>query len=171
MGEVLVNGKGMDKHFAKNSSYVLQHDLMLPFLTVEETLMYAARLRLPKHLDLERKREIVDQVIKILNLDVCRNTKVGGEGMKGISGGQRKRVAIGQELLTDPAVILLDEPTSGNSPLSPLFLFLSSLPPLFLFLSSLSSLLISLLYLLFSYFFLLYPSLLSSSFQLVPTRY
>lgn len=57
--------------------------------------------------------ERVEEVIKDLRLTKCQNTKVGGELVKGISGGERKRTSIGVELITDPQLIFLDEPTTG----------------------------------------------------------
>lgn len=55
----------------------------------------------------------VDQVIDDLKLVKCQNTKIGGPLVKGVSGGERKRCSIGVELITDPSLIFLDEPTTG----------------------------------------------------------
>jgi ABC-type multidrug transport system ATPase subunit len=55
----------------------------------------------------------VDKIIKELNLQKCQNTKIGGELFKGVSGGERKRTSIGVELITNPSLIFLDEPTTG----------------------------------------------------------
>ena len=73
--------------------------------------MFAANLRYNK--TDEQKGRLVDQIIKDMKLESCRNTIVGGMIKKGISGGEKKRVNIGFELISDPQVLFLDEPTSG----------------------------------------------------------
>jgi ATP-binding cassette subfamily G (WHITE) protein 2 len=55
----------------------------------------------------------VNDVITELRLQKCQNTRIGGELIKGVSGGERKRTSIGVELITDPSLIFLDEPTTG----------------------------------------------------------
>ena len=55
----------------------------------------------------------VEEIIKELRLKKCENTKIGGPLLKGVSGGERKRTSIGVELITDPNLIFLDEPTTG----------------------------------------------------------
>ena len=55
----------------------------------------------------------IDEVISSLKLDKAANTKIGGSMVKGVSGGERKRTSIGVELITDPNMIFLDEPTTG----------------------------------------------------------
>lgn len=57
--------------------------------------------------------ERIDEIIKELRLNKCQNTKIGGPLVKGVSGGERKRTSIGLELITDPQLIFLDEPTTG----------------------------------------------------------
>lgn len=61
----------------------------------------------------KEKRERVNGVISALGLDKCQNTLVGGAMRRGVSGGERKRVSVGHELLISPSIIILDEPTSG----------------------------------------------------------
>jgi ABC-type multidrug transport system ATPase subunit len=61
----------------------------------------------------EEKMIRVDKLIKELNLKNCQNTKIGSELFKGVSGGERKRTSIGVELITNPSLIFLDEPTTG----------------------------------------------------------
>ncbi|KAI9339608.1 hypothetical protein BDR26DRAFT_918973 [Obelidium mucronatum] len=94
-------------------AYVDQDDLLLPSLTVKETLLFSARLRLAEGMTAEEKLERVNQVIETLGLSHVANTRVGGFGMRGISGGERRRVSIGVELVTSPGILFLDEPTSG----------------------------------------------------------
>lgn len=94
--------------------YVTQEDDgLLPSLTVRETLYFSAYLRLPKQLTRDQKRTRADEVIWKMGLKDCADTLVGGEFVKGISGGERRRVSICIQLLNDPKILLLDEPTSG----------------------------------------------------------
>eukprot|EP00027_Filamoeba_sp_ATCC50430_P018747 CAMPEP_0168573442 /NCGR_PEP_ID=MMETSP0413-20121227/18538_1 /TAXON_ID=136452 /ORGANISM="Filamoeba nolandi, Strain NC-AS-23-1" /LENGTH=655 /DNA_ID=CAMNT_0008606695 /DNA_START=45 /DNA_END=2009 /DNA_ORIENTATION=- len=95
------------------SGYVMQTDYLLPGLTVKEALMYPALFRLPSSMTTQEKMEIVEKVIEELRLQQCRDTKVGGEFVRGISGGERRRVSIAVQLLTNPGLLFLDEPTSG----------------------------------------------------------
>lgn len=113
-GEVLVNGEPRDYNlFKKLAAYVLQDDDMFAELTVEEQLRYAALLRLPASMAREKKLIRVQRVIQELGLNKVKNTMVGNTLVRGISGGERKRLNIGTELVTDPALLFLDEPTTG----------------------------------------------------------
>ena len=78
---------------------------------MKEALTFAARLKLSVP-ELEQDRRVM-RLIEDLGLQQCMDTQVGSTMKKLISGGERKRTAIGVELITDPKVILLDEPTSG----------------------------------------------------------
>lgn len=113
-GQALLNEGTYTSHTLKQvSGYVMQDDLLFPNLTVEETLKYAAKLRLPPTLPKEEIMARVDDVINKLGLQHCRTTPIGDELKRGVSGGERKRVCVGIELLLNPNVLLLDEPTSG----------------------------------------------------------
>ncbi|XP_044485244.1 ABC transporter G family member 10-like [Mangifera indica] len=111
-GQVLVNGRPMVVScFRKISGYVTQDDALFPLLTVEETLMFSALLRLPGG-----RKEAATRVrvlLKELGLDHIASSKIGEGSSCGISGGERRRVSIGVDLVHDPAVVLIDEPTSG----------------------------------------------------------
>ncbi|EZG56158.1 ABC transporter [Gregarina niphandrodes] len=112
-GRIYLNGHQVDYKVLKQASrYVMQSDCLLPFLNVEETITFAASLKLTKLSKSERKA-VVDRVICQLGLEECRHVLIGGRIKKGVSGGQKKRVSIAIELLEDPQVIFLDEPTSG----------------------------------------------------------
>lgn len=112
-GECLLNGKSYGfKEFGKHAAYVRQDDLLMGTLTVEETFEFQASLKLYQLSKVEQSYKI-NQILKNLGLQDCRKTLVGGYFSKSISGGQRKRVAIGVELLADPQCLILDEPTSG----------------------------------------------------------
>ncbi|CAD8168491.1 unnamed protein product [Paramecium octaurelia] len=109
-GEILANNSKY-KRFNDFGAFVIQDDLLMATLTVKETLMFAANMRLKD--DLAQRMSRVDQIIKDLNLRGCQNTLVGDNIIKGISGGEKKRTSIGMELISDPPVLILDEPTSG----------------------------------------------------------
>jgi len=94
-------------------AYVRQEDIFYTQMTVRETLMFAARLRLPSSVPLEEKREVVDSLLKKLSLVKAADTVVGDAKRRGISGGERKRLSIGCELIGSPNLLFLDEPTSG----------------------------------------------------------
>ncbi len=97
--------------------YVPQDDIMHRELTVESNLLYNAELRLPDLDDNERRRQVL-KVINELGLEKTRNVLIGTPEKKGISGGQRKRVNLALELITEPSFLLLDEPCSGLDPKS-----------------------------------------------------
>jgi ABC-type multidrug transport system ATPase subunit len=95
------------------SGYVEQFDTLFPYSTVRETLMFAARLRLPRAIPDNIKTKIVDEIIDILDLGSMQDYLIGSAGMQGLSPAQVKRVNIGVELVANPAILFLDEPTTG----------------------------------------------------------
>lgn len=112
-GTITYNGQQFSSSMKRKIGFVTQDDVLYPHLTVLETLTYAALLRLPNELTNEEKIEQAELVIMELGLTRCRNSMIGGQLFRGISGGERKRVSIGQEMLVNPSLLLLDEPTSG----------------------------------------------------------
>eukprot|EP00486_Rosalina_sp_Unknown_P002219 CAMPEP_0201575936 /NCGR_PEP_ID=MMETSP0190_2-20130828/21385_1 /ASSEMBLY_ACC=CAM_ASM_000263 /TAXON_ID=37353 /ORGANISM="Rosalina sp." /LENGTH=679 /DNA_ID=CAMNT_0048006151 /DNA_START=76 /DNA_END=2112 /DNA_ORIENTATION=- len=107
-GQVYINNEPRSKKFKKHIGYVLQHDFLLPNLTVKETLSITANLRLPSTLSKKDKQQRVDDIIHTMGLRKCENTLV-----QLVSGGENKRVSIANELLINPSILFLDEPTSG----------------------------------------------------------
>ncbi|XP_020696922.2 ABC transporter G family member 26 [Dendrobium catenatum] len=112
-GAVTYNDTPYTPALKRRIGFVTQDDVLFPQLTVEETLVFAAFLRLPKNMTRQHKYSKADAIIKQLSLERCRHTKVGGAFVRGISGGERKRTSIGYEILVDPSLLFLDEPTSG----------------------------------------------------------
>ncbi|XP_077234759.1 ATP-binding cassette 14 isoform X2 [Tasmannia lanceolata] len=112
-GKISYNGQPFSGSIKRRTGFVAQDDVLYPHLTVRETLVFAALLRLPSTLSPLEKREHAERVIEELGLRRCRNSMIGGPLLRGISGGEKKRVSIGQEMLLDPSLLLLDEPTSG----------------------------------------------------------
>ena len=95
------------------SAYVMQQDVLLPTLTVRETLAYSADLRLPPDTTAADRACVVEEVILELGLKECADTRIGDGQHKGCSGGEKRRVSIGVQLLANPSVLFLDEPTTG----------------------------------------------------------
>lgn len=95
------------------SAYVMQQDVLLPTLTVRETLQYSADLRLPPPTTQAERRKVVEEVILELGLKECADTRIGNNIHKGCSGGEKRRTSIGVQLLSNPSVLFLDEPTTG----------------------------------------------------------
>ncbi|CAE6514119.1 unnamed protein product [Rhizoctonia solani] len=113
-GEILFNGRPVDKSMREQIAFVEQEDdYHLPALTVRETLRYAAILRLPKTMSRKSKIARAEEVMKMLGLDLCADNLVGGELLKGISGGEKRRLSLAVQMINDPAVLIVDEPTSG----------------------------------------------------------
>uniref|UniRef100_A0A8R1DL26 ABC transporter domain-containing protein n=1 Tax=Caenorhabditis japonica TaxID=281687 RepID=A0A8R1DL26_CAEJA len=113
-GEIIVNGREMHSvEMKKLSAYVQQDDVFIGMLTVRETLLFAANLRSPLKLDDEELTKIVDELLVMMSLKKCENTKVGSLSEKSLSRGERKRLAFACEILTDPPILFCDEPTSG----------------------------------------------------------
>ncbi|MBI1767897.1 MAG: ATP-binding cassette domain-containing protein [Bacteroidetes bacterium] len=116
-GRVLVNGIDIYQHPEKIEGvigYIPQDDLLMEDLTVYENLYYSARLCF-RHYSREEIIRTVERVLSNLGLAEIKNLKVGSPLQKTISGGQRKRLNIGLELLREPAILFVDEPTSGLS--------------------------------------------------------
>nr|CAB3497031.1 unnamed protein product [Digitaria exilis] len=99
--------------FACRIGFVTQDDVLFTHLTVKETLTYAALLRLPRTMTRQQKKERAMDIIYELGLERCQDTMIGGSFVRGVSGGERKRVCIGNEILINPSLLFLDEPTSG----------------------------------------------------------
>ncbi|CAG7925873.1 unnamed protein product [Penicillium olsonii] len=95
------------------SAYVMQEDVLIPTLTVRETLRYSADLRLPPPTTVAERHAIVEQVILELGLKECADTRIGNDAHKGCSGGEKRRTSIGVQLLANPSVLFCDEPTTG----------------------------------------------------------
>uniref|UniRef100_A0A1D1ZEY9 ABC transporter G family member 5 n=1 Tax=Anthurium amnicola TaxID=1678845 RepID=A0A1D1ZEY9_9ARAE len=109
---VFVDQKPVDQgRFRKISGYVTQRDTLFPLLTVRETLHFSARLRLGlPHAELAAR---VETLLQELGLDHVAGVRIGDDKVRGVSGGERRRVSIGVDVIHDPRVLILDEPTSG----------------------------------------------------------
>ncbi|KAM9345126.1 ATP-binding cassette sub-family G member 8 [Symphorus nematophorus] len=113
-GQILINGKPNTPQLVKKSiAHVRQDDRLLPHLTIRETLSFVAKLRLPTHFTQAQRDKRVDDVIAELRLRQCAHTRVGNDYVRGVSGGERRRVSIAVQLLWNPGILILDEPTSG----------------------------------------------------------
>uniref|UniRef100_A0A8K9XI12 ATP binding cassette subfamily G member 2 (JR blood group) n=1 Tax=Oncorhynchus mykiss TaxID=8022 RepID=A0A8K9XI12_ONCMY len=112
-GEVLIDGAPQPPNFKCLSGYVVQDDVVMGTLTVRENLRFSAALRLPRSVPQKEKDARVNDLITELGLTKVADAKVGTQMIRGISGGERKRTNIGMELIIDPSVLFLDEPTTG----------------------------------------------------------
>ncbi|XP_049405675.1 ABC transporter G family member 1-like [Solanum stenotomum] len=111
-GEILINGRRQSLAFG-TSAYVTQDDTLMTTLTVKEAIYYSAQLQLPDSMSRSEKRDRAEQTIREMGLQDAMNTRIGGWSVKGLSGGQKRRVSICIEILKRPKLLFLDEPTSG----------------------------------------------------------
>ena len=113
-GNFYVNGEKIpDDEYRNVIGFVDQDDTLLPTLTVHETIMTSALLRLPRDMNISVKEQRVYEVEKQLGILAIKDSLIGSEGSRGISGGEKRRVGIACELVTSPSILFLDEPTSG----------------------------------------------------------
>ncbi len=110
-GDIRYNGN--TKISSIRSAYVVQQDVLLPTLTVRETLQYAADLRLAGAFDTAERHNIVEEVILELGLKECASTRIGDDSRKGCSGGEKRRTSLGVQMLANPSALFLDEVTTG----------------------------------------------------------
>lgn len=114
-GSIRVNGNevnGLDE-YKKLVGFVPQEDIMLRELTVRDNISFSAQYRLPKNMSNEEIQTKINHTLAVLDIAHVQHTVIGDERERGVSGGQRKRVNIGIELVAAPMVLFLDEPTSG----------------------------------------------------------
>ncbi|GER41079.1 ABC transporter G family member [Striga asiatica] len=111
-GNILLNGKKRRLDYGV-IAYVTQEDVLLGTLTVRETLTYSAHLRLPTSMTKHEIRAVIDRTISEVGLQECADRRVGNWQVRGISGGEKKRLSIGLEILVRPHILFLDEPTTG----------------------------------------------------------
>lgn len=113
-GLITVNGKEVsDRHYRRVIGFVDQEDCMMPTLTVYETIVTSALLRLPKTMSDDAKKLRALETMADLGIMGIKDQLIGNETNRGISGGEKRRVAIACELVTSPSILFLDEPTSG----------------------------------------------------------
>ncbi|CAH1425582.1 unnamed protein product [Lactuca virosa] len=113
-GNIVISGyPKRQETFARISGYCEQNDIHSPHVTVHESLIYSAWLRLPADVDSETRKMFVDEVMDLVELNPIRDALVGLPGVNGLSTEQRKRLTIAVELVANPSIIFMDEPTSG----------------------------------------------------------
>ncbi|ETN68007.1 ATP-binding cassette sub-family G member 4 [Anopheles darlingi] len=108
-GNIVINNEVIDRHrYRQLVAYTAQDVALLPNITPRESLHYAADLKLPKEIGEQKKITIVNDVIAVLGLQKCADTRA-----QMLSGGEKKRLSIGMELVSNPQIMFFDEPTSG----------------------------------------------------------
>ncbi|KAF3450816.1 hypothetical protein FNV43_RR06905 [Rhamnella rubrinervis] len=113
-GDIRISGYPKKQEtFARISGYCEQNDIHSPHVTVYESLLYSAWLRLPSEVDAETRKMFIDEVMELVELNPLRQELVGLPGVNGLSTEQRKRLTIAVELVANPSIIFMDEPTSG----------------------------------------------------------
>ena len=110
-GSITYNGDSKLSNIRR--AYVMQQDVLLPTLTVRETLMYATELRLPPPATTRERKMVVEEVILELGLKSCADTRIGNNVHKGCSGGEKRRTSLAVQMLANPSVLFLDEVTTG----------------------------------------------------------
>ncbi|KAK4837165.1 hypothetical protein QYF36_003319 [Acer negundo] len=113
-GNITISGfPKKQETFACISGYCEQNDIHSPHVTVYESLLYSAWLRLPPDVNSKTQKMFVEEVMELVELKPLRQALVGLPGVNGLSTEQRKRLTIAVELVANPSIIFMDEPTSG----------------------------------------------------------
>ncbi|WJX79095.1 transcription factor [Trifolium repens] len=113
-GNITISGYPKNQEtFARISGYCEQNDIHSPCVTVYESLLYSAWLRLSPNINAETRTMFIEEVMELVELKPLRNALVGLPGVSGLSTEQRKRLTIAVELVANPSIIFMDEPTSG----------------------------------------------------------
>nr|CAD1842982.1 unnamed protein product [Ananas comosus var. bracteatus] len=113
-GNITISGYPKKQEtFARISGYCEQNDIHSPNVTVYESLVYSAWLRLPSDVDSKTRKMFIEEVMELVELTTLRGALVGLPGVNGLSTEQRKRLTIAVELVANPSIIFMDEPTSG----------------------------------------------------------
>ncbi|TKY53483.1 Pleiotropic drug resistance protein 2 [Spatholobus suberectus] len=99
--------------FARISGYCEQNDIHSPNVTVYESLLFSAWLRLSKEVNKETRKMFIEEILELVELHTVRHFIVGLPGINGLSTEQRKRLTIAVELVANPSIIFMDEPTTG----------------------------------------------------------
>ncbi|KAI6673790.1 hypothetical protein NL676_001696 [Syzygium grande] len=120
-GNISLSGKKDGAINHNDLSYVTQENIFLGTLTVKETIAYTAHLRLSSEMTEAEIDEVVETIIKEMGLGDCAENKIGNWHLRGISSGEKKRLSISLEMVTDPLILLLDEPTTGLDSASAFF--------------------------------------------------
>ncbi|KAJ9542592.1 hypothetical protein OSB04_029098 [Centaurea solstitialis] len=119
-GDILLNGEKKKLSYGA-VAYVTQEDVLMGTLTVRETITYSAYLRLPTSLTSEEVKDIIEGTIMEMGLEDCADSLIGNWHLRGLSGGEKKRLSIALEILVRPRLMFLDEPTTGLDSASAFF--------------------------------------------------
>ncbi|KAI3770699.1 hypothetical protein L6452_01840 [Arctium lappa] len=113
-GEIKIGGyPKVQETFARISGYCEQTDIHSPQITVEESVIFSAWLRLQPEIDSKTKYKFIEEILEIVELYAIKDALVGIPGVSGLSTEQRKRLTIAVEVIANPSIIFMDEPTTG----------------------------------------------------------
>ncbi|XP_042510326.1 pleiotropic drug resistance protein 1-like [Macadamia integrifolia] len=113
-GRITISGYPKKQEtFARIAGYCEQNDIHSPNVTVYESLIFSSWLRLPAEVDEVKRKMFIDEVMELVELTPLRDALVGLPGVSGLSTEQRKRLTIAVELVANPSIIFMDEPTTG----------------------------------------------------------
>ncbi|XP_054800906.1 ABC transporter G family member 39-like [Prosopis cineraria] len=113
-GTISISGYPKNQEtFARVSGYCEQNDIHSPYVTVYESVLYSAWLRLPSNVTMQKRKMFIEEIMELVDLNPVRDSLVGLPGVDGLSTEKRKRLTIAVELVANPSIIFMDEPTSG----------------------------------------------------------